>query len=182
MTRRTPSKGKKIKPKFWVFCEGETEEDYVRFLRETYRIPIEIKTKISGTKINDRYIRTIINEQPIHKKDKVFLMYDADIVTTLDRILGIPNTIPILSNPTIELWFLLHYKNQIAEITQSDCIKQICARSNTAYKKGRIDKALQNRLTEKRKEACKRARELNFPSNPSTNQYHFIELLEAVNN
>jgi len=25
---RKPSKGKKIRPHFWVFCEGQTEEAY----------------------------------------------------------------------------------------------------------------------------------------------------------
>lgn len=47
------SKAKKINPHFWVFCEGETEEAYVKHLRSQYRIPIEIVPKIVGNKITE---------------------------------------------------------------------------------------------------------------------------------
>lgn len=180
MSKRSPSKGKKIKPKFWVFCEGETEETYVRFLRNSFRVPIEIKTKIAGTKINERLIKTTISEQPIHEKDKVFLMYDADIESTLGHLMKIPSVIALLSNPTIELWFLLHYKNQTAEISQNECIRQLSNRNNSQYKKGKIDRALLQKLTEKRNDACKRAKGLVYPNNPSTSLHNFIELLERI--
>ena len=49
--RNRVSKAKKIKPHFWVFCEGKTEEAYVKHLRSLYRIPIEIAPKIVGNKI-----------------------------------------------------------------------------------------------------------------------------------
>lgn len=77
MTRkRTASKGKKINPHFWVFCEGETEEAYVSFLRSRYRIPITIVSKIVGNKINERFIKSYKKGKPTHEKDKDFLMYD----------------------------------------------------------------------------------------------------------
>ena len=57
---RKPSKEKKIKPHYWVFCEGQTEEAYVCFLRSKYRIPIEIVPKVLGNKINERLINTYI--------------------------------------------------------------------------------------------------------------------------
>jgi len=50
------SKGKKIKPTFFIFCEGETEEEYVKFLRSIYLLPSEIDTKIAGSEISERYI------------------------------------------------------------------------------------------------------------------------------
>jgi hypothetical protein len=31
--KRVESRGKKINPHFWVFCEGKTEEAYVAFLK-----------------------------------------------------------------------------------------------------------------------------------------------------
>ena len=36
------SKGKQMKPNFFVFCEGETEIAYVKFLRSLYRAPIQV--------------------------------------------------------------------------------------------------------------------------------------------
>lgn len=39
------SKGKEIKPTFFVFCEGESEEVYISFIRSTYRVPIQITAK-----------------------------------------------------------------------------------------------------------------------------------------
>lgn len=45
---RNASRGKKINPHYWVFCEGETEEAYVRHLRTEYRLPIEIVPKYRG--------------------------------------------------------------------------------------------------------------------------------------
>jgi hypothetical protein len=58
MSRRAESKRKTIKPHFWVFCEGETEEAYVQFLRSEYRLPIEIVSKIAGSDISIRYIQS----------------------------------------------------------------------------------------------------------------------------
>lgn len=83
--KRSASKGKKIKPNFWVFCEGETEEEYVKFLRFLYRVPIEIKPKTVGSNISARYIKTFKRGKPTHKKDIDFLMYDADVITLLEN-------------------------------------------------------------------------------------------------
>ncbi|MDP4915040.1 MAG: RloB family protein [Saprospiraceae bacterium] len=42
--KRIP-KGKVINPTFYVFCEGETEEAYINYLRSKYRLPILIDAK-----------------------------------------------------------------------------------------------------------------------------------------
>ena len=39
----------------------------------------------------------------------------------------------IASNPCIELWFLLHYKNQTASINGKDCIKELENRNRNSY-------------------------------------------------
>lgn len=36
MSKRRKSKGKQINPTYWVFCEGETEKEYVSFLRTKF--------------------------------------------------------------------------------------------------------------------------------------------------
>ena len=72
--KRQASKGKKIKPHFWVFCEGKTEESYVCFLRSKYRIPIEIVPKIIGSNISEKIIKRYKKGKPTHEKDIDFLI------------------------------------------------------------------------------------------------------------
>ena len=141
-SERQASKGKKINSHFWVFCEGKTEEAYIRFLRSEYRLPVEIVTKIAGCDISERYIRSYKKGKPTLKKDKDFLIYDADVPGILYKLKKIDSAILVASNPAVELWFLLHYKNQIAYITEDDCIRELSNRNRNSYKKGLIDKIL----------------------------------------
>ena len=57
MTReKQPSRS--MKPVFVVFCEGETEEAYLDFIKQTYRSPFKIIPKVEGGKITPHLIRT----------------------------------------------------------------------------------------------------------------------------
>lgn len=181
ISKRTASKGKKINPHYWVFCEGETEEAYIEFLRSKYRIPIEIITKVAGNCITNRFINKYKQDKFTHTKDKDFLIYDADVTDVLEKLKSIKNAVLIASNPSIEFWFLLHYKNQTAYITTPECIKELNNRNRNIYKKGIIDKRLEDKLKEHYTEACKRAKNLILYNNPSTNMYCFIEELENAN-
>ncbi|NLN49499.1 MAG: RloB domain-containing protein [Clostridiales bacterium] len=180
ISKRREPKGKKINPHFWVFCEGKTEEAYIRYLRSVYRLPIEIIPKVSGSSISSSYITRCKQGKPKHKKDRDFLVYDADVPEVMDRLKRITSAILIASNPAIELWFLLHYKNQAIFISENECIEQLSKRNRNTYKKGQIDGMLQEKLREKYKEACARAKYLTLFDNPSTNFHIFIEILEDV--
>jgi hypothetical protein len=90
------------------------------------------------------------------------------------------STILIASNPSIELWFLLHYKNQKVAISTEDCIRELSNRNRNEYKKGLIDDCLNKKLVEKRKEACNRARATSHFENPSTNVHIFIDTLNSA--
>lgn len=50
------SKVKRMRPIFFVFCEGETEVAYVNYLKSKYRLPVEIIPKKSDSNISCRYI------------------------------------------------------------------------------------------------------------------------------
>ncbi|MBK7478928.1 MAG: RloB domain-containing protein [Bacteroidales bacterium] len=178
--KRSASKGKKINPHFWVFCEGKTEEAYIASLRSKYCIPIDIVSKMVGNKITDRFIREYKRGKPIHKKDKDFLIYDADVPETLARLRAIKTAQLIASNPSIELWFLLHYKNQTASISSQDCIRELSNRNRHSYQKGVIDKNLEIKLTENLTIACKRASHLILFNNPSSNMNVFINELDQA--
>lgn len=177
---RQASKGKKIRPHFWVFCEGKTEQAYVCFLRSKYRIPIEIIPKIVGSEIDERFIKSYKRDKLTHEKDIDFLMYDADVPNVLERLKGLKSATLLASNPCIELWFLLHYKNQKANITTDDCIKELRNRNHSSYRKGVIDKKLSEKLNEKCDIACKRADQLKLYDNPSSNVSELIKILEEV--
>ena len=53
------SKGKTMKPNFFVFCEGETEVTYIKYLRSLYHVPIQIIPKKSDSNISGKYIEIV---------------------------------------------------------------------------------------------------------------------------
>jgi hypothetical protein len=180
MSKRSKSRGKKINPHFWVFCEGKTEEAYVTYLRSKYRVPIEIISKVAGSNVSERFIRKFKQGKPTHTKDKNFLIYDADVAEVLVKLKEIRSATLIASNPAIELWFLLHYKNQNSYTTTDDCIRELCNRNHNQYTKGIIDDKLKEKLTENCIKACERSRNLIEFKNPSSNMNVLIQEIEKI--
>lgn len=180
MSKRKPPLGKLIRPRIWVFCEGETERAYVEYLRAKYRIPMEIVAHTAGSNISERYINKYMDAKQTHPKDRVLLLYDADVVNIVERLKTISGAQIILSNPCIELWFLLHFKHQKSAISESKCIHEIENRTKVVYKKGTLSKKLLERLNTNCSQACRNAAALLSPENPSTDLYVFIEMLEQA--
>lgn len=180
MSKRRKSKGKRINPTYWVFCEGETEKEYISFLRTKYRLPFEIISKVSGSNINNQFIKKSKQEKPVHPKDKNFLVYDGDIPEIVEQLKKVDDASKVLSTPSIELWFLYHYKDQKALISTADCVKELSSRNKKSYKKGFIDKKLRLKLSDHWRKACERAKKSKFPQNPSSNMHILIEELERV--
>lgn len=174
--RRNISKVRKVNPHYWVFCEGETEEALVCYFRSKFRISVEIIPKISRNNITQNFIANYKKGKPTHEKDIDFLLYDTDDLNTLFRLKEIDAKL-LLSNPCVELWFLLHYKNQKSRISSQDCLKELKHR-NKSYTKGSIDRKLREQLDIKMKEACERAKKLELHENPSSNIYEFIEIIQ----
>jgi hypothetical protein len=176
------AKGKKINPTFFIFCEGESEETYIRHVRAQYRIPVEIVPKITRNQVSERKIRESIKNSPRHEKDKIYLMYDIDVTGFLSKLETIKKQIKselIVSNPCFELWYILHFMSQTAEISTDDCIKRLetlCP----SYKKGDLPAKLRAKLEEKKTEAIKRAKKQAPYQNPSTNMHLFLEELDKV--
>jgi hypothetical protein len=114
--QRRTSKGKSVRPTFFVFCEGETK---------------------------------------------------------------IKNATLIASNPCFELWYLLHYQNQQAELLSKECENSLSTHVKN-YKKGNVDDKLKMQLSVKKEEAIERARKLKSYSNPSTDVFRLMEDLEKI--
>lgn len=181
MAKQRISKGKTIRPTFFVFCEGESEESYVRYLKAKFRLPIEIKSKVAGLSINNRYISSCKKGMPTHEKDKDFLIYDLDRDDVWERLQRIQNATIIVSVPCFELWYLLHCQDQRAYLTSIECLAKL-QRHISEYQKGAICEKVKAKLNDKADCAKKRACKLSYPSNPSTNMHLLVEELEKVQN
>ncbi|MBL4753380.1 MAG: RloB domain-containing protein [Flavobacteriales bacterium] len=178
--RRKASRGKKINPTLFVFCEGETEEAYVNMLKSLFRLPsIQIHPRVSGLSITQEFIEKYKQDKSTHKKDTNFLMYDLDVEGILERLEAIDDCTLLISNPCIELWFLLHFKNQNASTDCAYCCKELANR-NRRYKKGVIDKRLKEKLTSKIEDAVRKAKNLTDRDNPSSTIYKLIEKLKEL--
>ena len=172
------SKGKQMKPNFFVFCEGETEIAYVKFLRSLYRAPIQVITKKGKSNISEDFIVKSKNEYVQTEQDKVFLMYDLDVDGMLEQLQKIPNTELLVSNPCMELWFLLHHQDQKSEISSDRCIKKLQKFSNE-YKKGILSEEEKTFLAEKKDLAIERAKNMIGYQNPSSTVYKLLEKLKG---
>jgi len=176
MARRI-AKERRVKPIFYVFCEGKSEKEYINFLRLKYRIPIKIKSKVTGHSISQRIIDSFVDQKERHDKDKLFLMYDLDEDGLLENLKIIRDSILLTSNPCIELWFLLHFRNQTANINCTVCNRELKSKAN-GYVKGKLNKEIKDKLNENYKVATERAKNLDEINNPSSSVYKFIEEIE----
>ena len=166
-----------MKPNFFVFCEGETEIAYVKFLRSLYRAPIQVIVKKGKSNISEDYIERSQNEYVRTEQDKVFLMYDLDVDGMLEQLQKIPNAELIVSNPCIELWFLLHYQDQKSEISSYKCIKKL-QKVSKEYKKGTLSEEEKDVLAKNKDQALERAKKLVEFQNPSTTIHRLLDLLK----
>ena len=179
MKNKRQSKGKVIRPTFFVFCEGESEEAYVKFLRSKYRVPIEICLSVAGLGISQDHIKNFKKSRPTDAKDKDYLMYDLDRDDILERLKKIKGATIIASNPCLELWYLLHYVDQKSELSAAQCLA-LLKKHFQKYKKGELGQPLQLALSEKKDMAVNRARALPARSNPSTDMPDFLKDIESA--
>lgn len=169
-----------VRPTFFVFCEGETEEEYVRFLRSHFRVPIEIDTSVTGLGLTKEHIERYKRGKTTMTKDRDFLIFDLDRPEILPRLEAISDATIIATNPCFELWYLLHYTDQKAALSSEDCIKKLM-KADPKYKKGHIDSSLRDILTEKMDEAAERASALKIHGNPSSDIPKLISILKQSN-
>ena len=178
MGSRRQSRGKRINPTYFVFCEGETEEEYVKYLRSVFRIPIEINSKKTGDSISKRFINNYLKTKTRHPKDEIFLMFDLDVEGTLQKLDQLGGII-LGSNPCLELWFVLHHRDQEANISSSNCIRAL-KEIWPNYEKGKLTESQKGELIDNINEAKARAQQLTCHDNPSTSVDVLIEYIEEA--
>ena len=175
---------RKMRPFFLVFCEGDTEETYINFLRRQYRLPIKVIPRITGIAISPEIIKRYIQNEQIGRSDKItsFLMYDLDMKEIAQKIEACKGSISIVSNPSVELWFLLHTGEQNAAITTDTCIEKLKKSSLDwlYYQKGSLSEKQKEILWKNRGTASTRAKRLPEGENPSSLVYVLIDKMEKI--
>ena len=171
------SKEKQMKPNFFVFCEGKTEMAYIKFLRSLYRVPIQVIPKKGKSNISKEDIENSKRDYVTTNQDRIFLMFDLDVAGVLEHLQKIPDAELLVSNPCVELWFLLHYQEQKTKQTSKKCLQKMQSVSKD-YKKGVLSEGEKNVLAANKDIAIKRAKLLEKYANPSTTIYKLLELLK----
>lgn len=183
MRKRSFTQKRPTREVFLVFCEGETEREYVEMLKRHYRLPIQIKTKVTKQDICQRFVSQCVNELRLANVDKFRLFYilDADVESTVNKLMRLDGML-ILSNPCIELWFLLHVNAHYREIDASRVISALKSSNSIweKYEKGHLSKDQEKCLIENKGMAAERGKGMQWYDNPSTNMYQLLETLESV--
>ena len=179
--RKNSRPARKMKPVILVLCEGETEECYVAHLKQKYRLPIKIVSKVVGQQINQKLINRYKKELKISATENIdcFLMYDADVQSVVENIKKC-DAKAVLSRPCIEVWFLAHSE----KIPDSDMSGAACLHRMekfvewTHYKKGTLSDAQKNLLWEKRLDAAENISHIVDGSKAFSTANEFIDVLE----
>lgn len=174
-----------MKEVFLIFCEGQTEETYIDMLRRYFRAPIRIVSSIQGQSISKHLIDEYKRSMLLNPSDRVstFLMYDLDVAEILPRLQNC-NAELLASNPTIELWFLLHSADQRAVVDSRDIVRtlQQSAPEWRNYHKGILTDKQTRLLQNNMPVAIKRAALLTDLANPSSRIYLLVQRLQAESN
>ena len=173
-----------MKPVFLVLCEGETEEAYLGYLRQTYRSPIKIVPKVTGDSICQQLVIRKMKEVKLSPTERimVFLMYDRDVEAINDKIDKCKGVF-LFSNPCVELWFLLHNKAIMTSMNSDTCINALRKVGGvwSNYEKSVITETQKADVTGKVFKAIINAQKLSLYDNPSTSIYKLVEaILDSV--
>lgn len=181
-------------PRFLIVCEGEkTEPGYFRNLHHTARLPIKLEICPGGTP--KTLVETAVGkkreaEELARREKNQWLRFDEVwCVFDIDEHLFVPdakqqardNSIRLaISNPCFELWVLLHFQDQRAELSRHSA-QSLCRKHLPGYQK---DLPCEE-LTPRRSDAIRRAADLDAwqltrgceGGNPSTQVHHLVERL-----
>lgn len=201
-------KGKKIKEKpkckIYIFCEGTTEEIYLRhFENRTYNveiIPVDSKhTDAFGIVLFAKeYIRR--EKLDLELGDRGYCVFDSDpksnpdIKKTFDVLYGCKEKglYEIFSNPSFEVWFVLHFREAphgLTAIQMKHEVKRLVADTYPNYSE---TTDVYDFLLPRQGQALKRAKILHksqqevhkavhsHECNPYTDIFEFIDYMEVI--
>lgn len=101
-------------------------------------------------------------------------MFDLDVPGMLEHLKKIRDAVLLLSNPCIEYWFVLHYKDTNKELSSAECLTMLRS-IDPNYMKGTFSTAMKKVLIDSIEKAANRAQSKETYTNPSST----IHLLTA---
>lgn len=172
---------KEILPTFYVFCEGQSEHEYVLMLKRHFRMPsVVVKPSVVGNNISMQAINKALKGLPKHPKDKVFLLYDLDVQEVAQRLAKIDKAILLTSNPCFEIWLFLHFSSLNNAVESTDILNKLKSiEPFSGYKKGTLRKNEVDALLNNMELAKDRALELKHPQNPSSSVHKLVTLMKS---
>lgn len=180
MAKNRDSKPRKMRSQFLVLCEGETEENYVNLLRQNYRLPIKIISRIVGDKITQNLIlRHQRNLAGPISPTNIFAMYDGDMPEVVNNLKNCECVI-LLSKPCIEIWFISHFKKPLqSPMSNNECISQLKELPNWRnYKKAHLSETQESLLWENRMTAVSNMKDTPEESKVHSSVFKLINRLE----
>lgn len=193
-------KGKKLKRKTIIFCEGETEKYYFDMLKKKYGSysvnvwPVQAKVvkgqSLTLVKNAIKQINSKTNKTVFEKKYVVYDKDDEDKQSILEAIsLANKNDIITLySNECFEYWILLHFKNKNGHLSRKKLYEELEKELDIPDYKSLKGEEISRFLVDKIKTAHENALSLKLikdpfksvDSNPYTNIHHYIKDIFGV--
>lgn len=153
---------RKIKPLVYVFCEGESEIEYIKYLKEKFEDVAVIRKPVKGLfeVAGKKFKRDVKYRNHAEVTDEIWFFFDVDgkqtgsweriqkNISTLKKLRKKPNIRVrlLMTTGCVEFWFLLHYKKvvpsiqtmaekeNILRLLQNECPGYVKGDSNTTRK------------------------------------------------
>ena len=198
---RRPGPSRSAKRRVLVLCEGsETEPTYLRFIATcatSTLVEIDDNDLTSPKQLVDRACRLLAESKSLAEKtadpnalyDEVWCMFDVDVHPMIHEALNKAASSGVrlaVSNPCVELWFLLHFQNQSAYIECASALHNMKQHSPSYSKSSFAFLSLQGRYADAKGRAQQlEAKHLGdrtaFPqNNPSSDVWRLIEAVGAT--
>jgi len=199
--RKTKQRTRELQNIIIIICEGETEVKYFNGFKTRYS-NMRIRPLNPNYTDAKNLVDEAIKEQSELKKKidnsikshSVWCAFDVDekdsqaIREAIEK--ADKHLIKIaLSNPCLELWYLIHYQNQTAGIERHDALRQLRTYIPN-YEKG--DDEIYSLIRDHQHDAIRRAKELNeqhtrndinllsHASNPSSQVFELVDHINAM--
>ena len=146
---------RKIKPLIYIFCEGESEIEYAKYLKERYEEVAVISKPVKGlfSVADKKFKKDVKYRNNAEVTDEIWFFFDVDdgqtgswdgiqkTISTLQKLRKKPNIRVrlLMTTGCVEYWFLLHYKKicpSIQNVADKENILKMLQNECPGYEKG----------------------------------------------
>lgn len=147
--------GRNIKPLIYIFCEGESEIEYGKCLKEQFSDVAVIMKPVKGlfSEAESKFRKEARYRNKIEVTDEIWFFFDVDheqtgswdtnqkIIRTLRKLRKHPNIRIrlLMTTGCVEYWYLLHYEKirpSIQSVAEKERVMTLLKRYSPAYAKG----------------------------------------------